>query len=87
MDELDYRAVAEAEVQPVRLDILRTMLRPAPGDDPGWSAKTIADELGLPLARTSHHFRVLAAAGLIEHVADRQRRGALQRCFRLACRA
>jgi DNA-binding MarR family transcriptional regulator len=64
MGELDYRAVAEAEVQPMRLAILRTMLEDPPEGDPGWSAKTIADRLGLTLARASHHFRALAAAGL-----------------------
>ena len=87
MGELDYRAVAEAEVQPMRLAILRTMLEDPPEGDPGWSAKAIADRLGLTLAKASYHFRALTTAGLIERIGDRPRRGALQRFFALACRA
>jgi DNA-binding transcriptional ArsR family regulator len=87
MDGLDYEAIAEAEADPTRLAILRFMLREPAGDDPGWSAKTISDGLELSLARASHHLRTLAAAGLIEQVGDRPRRGALQRFYVLACRA
>jgi DNA-binding transcriptional ArsR family regulator len=87
MDRLDYEAIAEAEADPTRLAILRLMLREPAGDDPGWSAKTVSDGLELSLSRASHHFRVLAAAELIEHVGDRPRRGALQRFYVVACRA
>jgi predicted transcriptional regulator len=86
-DDLDYRAIAEAEALPMRLAILRAMLADPPGGDPGWSAKTLAAELGVPLTALSYHVRNLAQSGLIENTEERVVRAVVQRFYRLACRA
>jgi DNA-binding MarR family transcriptional regulator len=62
-------------------------LEEPPDGLPGWSAKAISDRQDLTLARASHHVRRLRAAGLIEPVGDRRRRGAVETFFEVACLA
>jgi hypothetical protein len=50
---LNWEAIARSEAHPVRLAILERMLSPPPAGDPGWSASTLAEALGLGLATTS----------------------------------
>lgn len=50
------------------------------------SPNEIARELGEPLGRVSHHFRVLAKIGTIELVETRPRRGALEHFYRATVR-
>ena len=75
---LNWEAIARSEVHPVRLAILERMLSPPPAGDPGWSARTLAEALGLPLAATSHHVRLLRERGLLVELGRRQVRGAMQ---------
>lgn len=46
------------------------------------SPKEVAEELGEPLGRVSHHVRVLARLGAIELVNTRHRRGAVEHFYR-----
>lgn len=50
------------------------------------SPNEIARELGEPLGRVSHHFRVLAKIGTIELVETRPRRGAVEHFYRATIR-
>jgi DNA-binding transcriptional ArsR family regulator len=84
---LDYERIAEAEILPVRLAILRLMLKEPADGLPGWSATAISVPLDLTLATASHHVRHLRDSGLIERVGDRRRRGAVETFFELSCRA
>jgi Bacterial regulatory protein, arsR family len=67
--------------------MLRTMLREPPDGLPGWSPKLLSDELGMRLAKVSHHMRRLHETGLVRPVGTRPRRGAQEHFFELACRA
>jgi DNA-binding transcriptional ArsR family regulator len=75
---LNWEAIARSEAHPVRLAILERMLSPPPAGDPGWSASTLAEALGLGLATTSHHVRLLRERGLLVELGRRQVRGAMQ---------
>lgn len=86
--EADWRVIARAEIQPVRLAILDVMMSELPDGDPGWSAKTVASGLGLSLAAASHHVRSLRDKGLVAHVGrKRQVRGAVQTFYGLSEKA
>jgi hypothetical protein len=77
--DLDWRAVARAEVQPQRIAILEAMLGGPPEGDAGWATKAIAEALGVQIENLSYHVRKLAAHGLIEPVGERHVRGARRR--------
>jgi predicted transcriptional regulator len=66
--------------------MLRTMAQDPPDGLPGWSPKLLSDELGVRLAKVSHHMRRLHDAGLVRQVGTRQRRGAQEHFFELDCR-
>jgi DNA-binding transcriptional ArsR family regulator len=75
---LNWEAIARAEGHPVRLALMERMLSPAPEGEPGWSASTLAEALGLPLATVSHHVRLLRQRDLLTVLESRQVRGAMQ---------
>jgi DNA-binding transcriptional ArsR family regulator len=81
---LDWEAIARAGVHPRRLAILEHMVMPPPEGDPGWSAKTLATALNVPLAGASHHVRALRDAGLLVEVDTRRVRGAIQTFYALS---
>jgi hypothetical protein len=81
---LNWEAIARSEVHTMRLSILERMLSPPPADDPGWSASTLASALGVPLAPTSHHVRLLRGRGWLVECGRRQVRGAIQTFYELS---
>jgi DNA-binding transcriptional ArsR family regulator len=88
---LDYRRIAEAFVHPLKLRILALMAEPPPpravgegAPEPGWSPNRLYVAAGAPLGNVSYHVRELEKAGLIELVAVKQRRGALEHYYTLA---
>jgi DNA-binding transcriptional ArsR family regulator len=88
---LDYRRIAEAFVHPLKLRILALMTEPPPprpvGEgalEPGWSPNSLYVAAGEALGNVSYHVRQLERAGLIELVAVKQRRGALEHYYTLA---
>jgi DNA-binding transcriptional ArsR family regulator len=88
---LDYQRIAEAFVHPLKLRILALMAEPAPpraraegSPEPGWSPNSLSRALGAPLGNVSYHVRHLEKAGLIELVATKQRRGAVEHYYTLA---
>ena len=87
---LDYQRIAEAFVHPLKLRILALMAQPPPPravpegtPEPGWSPNNLYVALGEPLANVSYHVRQLEKADLIELVAVKQRRGALEHYYTL----
>ena len=88
---LDYRRIAEAFVHPLKLRILALMASPPPpravpegAPEPGWSPTCLYGALGVPLGNVSYHVHQLEKAGLIELVATKPRRGALEHYYTLA---
>ena len=88
---LDYQRIAEAFVHPLKLRILALMAEPPPpraapagSPEPGWSPNSLYLAVGQPLGNVSYHVRHLEKAGLIELVAIKQRRGALEHYYTLA---
>jgi DNA-binding transcriptional ArsR family regulator len=88
---LDYQRIAEAFVHPLKLRILALMSEPPPpravgegSSEPSWSPNNLYVALGEPLGNVSYHVRQLEKAGLIELVAVKQRRGALEHYYTLA---
>ena len=87
---LDYRRIAEAFVHPLKLRILALMAQPPPpraeegAREPGWSPTSLYVALGVPLGNVSYHVHQLENDGLIEVVAVKQRRGALEHYYTLA---
>jgi DNA-binding transcriptional ArsR family regulator len=88
---LDYQRIAEAFVHPLKLRILVLMSEPPPArvigegaPEPGWSPNSLYIAAGEPLGNVSYHVRQLEKAGLIELVAVKQRRGALEHYYTLA---
>ena len=87
----DYQRIAEALVHPLKLRILALMAEPPPpravsdgSPEPGWSPNGLYVAAGEPLGNVSYHVRELEEAGLIELVAVKQRRGALEHYYTLA---
>lgn len=87
----DYQRIAEAFVHPLKLRILALMAEPPPPRggpaelaQPGWSPNGLYGAAGEPLGNVSYHVRQLEKAGLIELVATKQRRGALEHYYTLA---
>ena len=88
---LDYEGIAEAFVHPLKLRILALMAEPPPpravsegSPEPGWSPNSLYVAAGESLGNVSYHVRELEKAGLIELVAVKQRRGALEHYYTLA---
>ena len=88
---LDYQRIAEAFVHPLKLRVLALMAEPPPpradsqgAPEPGWSPNSLYAALGEPLGNVSYHIRQLDKAGLIELVAVKPRRGALEHYYMLA---
>ena len=88
---LAYQRIAEAFVHPLKLRILALMAEPPPprfvpasSPEPGWSPNSLCRPVGASLGNVSYHVRQLAKAGLIELVATKQRRGALEHYYTLA---
>jgi DNA-binding transcriptional ArsR family regulator len=88
---LDYQRIAEAFVHPLKLRILVLMAEPPPpravtegAPEPGWSPNRLYVAAGESLGNVSYHVRQLEKAGLIELVATKQRRGALEHYYALA---
>jgi DNA-binding transcriptional ArsR family regulator len=73
-------------VHPLTLRTLALMAEPPPGDasESGWSPNSLYVAAGEPLGNVSYHVRQLEKAGLIELVAVKQRRGALEHYYTLA---
>lgn len=78
MTEINWRAVAEAEVHPLRLRILRAV-----GDQGETSPVDLARETGESVQLVSYHVRQLAENGLIHQTRTEPRRGALQHYYEL----
>ena len=72
---VNQRDAASALLNPLRRSILTTLA--APG-----SATTVAEAIGTPRQLVNYHLRVLERAGLVEEVAQRQRRGLTERIVR-----
>ena len=88
---LDYQRIAEAFVHPLKPRILALMAEPpapraAPNGapEPGWSPNRLDVAAGEPLGNVSYPVRQLEKAGLIELVATKQPRGALEHHYTLA---
>ena len=78
-------------MHPLKLRILALMTEPPPpraigegAPEPGWSPNSLYVAVGEPLANVSYHVRQLQKAGLIQLIATRQRRGALEHYYTLA---
>jgi hypothetical protein len=86
----DYQRIAESFVHPLKIRILKLMAEPPPQPaaegppEPGWSPNGLYVAAGEPLGNVSYHVRQLEKAGLIELVATKQRRGALEHYYTLA---
>ena len=85
---LDYQRIAEAFVHPLKLRILALMAEPPPpravgegAPEPGWSPNSLYVAAGEALGNVSYHVRQLEKAGLIELVATKPRRGALEHYY------
>jgi DNA-binding transcriptional ArsR family regulator len=88
---LDYQRITEAFVHPLKLRILALMAEPPPPratpegpPEARWSPNSLCIVVGEPLGNVSYHVRQLEKAGLIELVATKQRRGALEHYYTLA---
>jgi DNA-binding transcriptional ArsR family regulator len=67
-------------LSPLRRQLLARLRTPA-------SAAQLASELDLPRQRIGYHLRELAAAGLVELVEERRRRGFVERVLRASAEA
>ena len=70
--EITDPKLVRAYAHPLRIQILGLL------DDRVASPSEIASELGTPLSNTAYHVRQLASLGLVELVAERARRGAVE---------
>ena len=69
---IDQPTVAAAILSPLRVRVLRALVVPG-------SATTVASELGISRQKVNYHLRALEAAGLVELVEQRARRGLTER--------
>lgn len=72
--------VLRAALPPLRRRLLDRLREPA-------SAVVVAGEFGLPRQQVNYHLRTLEAAGLLELVETRARRGCTERVLRTSARA
>lgn len=77
---VDQPAALRAALTPVRRQLLERLREPA-------SAVEVAGELGLPRQRVNYHLRTLEAAGFLELVEERPRRGCTERVLRTSAKA
>ena len=77
---VDQPAVLRAALTPVRRQLLERLREPA-------SAVEVAGELGVPRQRVNYHLRTLEAAGFLELVEERPRRGCTERVLRTSAKA
>ena len=77
---IDEPVALRAALTPVRRQLLHRLRQPA-------SAVEVAGELGLPRQRVNYHLRTLEAAGFLELVEERPRRGCVERVLRTSARA
>src|SRR5687767_7699719 len=77
---VDRPAALRAALTPVRRQLLERLQEPA-------SAVVVAGELGLPRQKVNYHLRALEAAGFLELVEARPRRGCVERVLRTRARA
>jgi len=77
---VDEPAALRAALTPVRRQLLQRLREPA-------SAVEVAGELGLPRQRVNYHLRTLEAAGFLELVEERPRRGCVERVLRTSAKA
>jgi DNA-binding transcriptional ArsR family regulator len=77
---VDGPDVLRAALPPLRRRLLDRLREPA-------SAVVVAGEFGLPRQRVNYHLRVLEAAGFLELVEERPRRGCVERVLRTSARA
>jgi DNA-binding transcriptional ArsR family regulator len=76
---VNWQLLARANTHPLRISILEVL-----GIDGGrtLSPKDLSLELNAPLSTVNYHVTELAKAGLIEIVAERQVRGAIEHFYR-----
>ncbi|MBB5786454.1 ArsR/SmtB family transcription factor [Jiangella mangrovi] len=72
---LEEPAEVRAALSPPRRELLTALREPS-------SATQLAAAFGLPRQRVNYHLRVLEAAGLVELVEERRRRGFVERILR-----
>ena len=77
---IDGPDALRAALPPLRRQLLDRLREPA-------SAVVVAGELGLPRQRVNYHLRALEAAGFLELVEERPRRGCVERVLRTSARA
>jgi DNA-binding transcriptional ArsR family regulator len=77
---VDAPDALRAALPPLRRRLLERLREPA-------SAVAVAGELGLPRQRVNYHLRTLEAAGFLELVEERPRRGCVERVLRTSARA
>jgi DNA-binding transcriptional ArsR family regulator len=69
-----------AALSPLRRELLRRLEQPA-------SATELAAAMGQPRQKVNYHLRMLEAAGLVELVEERRRRGCIERIMRASAQA
>src|SRR5690348_5900289 len=74
------RRLANALLQPARLDVLRQLAEPR-------SCPQVAAALGLTTSRVHYHVKVLEKAGLVERVAERRVRAVVEGVYQAAARS
>jgi len=77
---VDAPDALRAALPPLRRRLLERLREPA-------SAVVVAGEFGLPRQRVNYHLRTLEAAGFLELVETRARRGCTERVLRTSARA
>jgi predicted ArsR family transcriptional regulator len=77
---VDAPEVLRAALPPLRRRLLERLREPA-------SAVVVAGEFGLPRQQVNYHLRTLEAAGFLELVETRPRRGCTERVLRSSARA
>jgi DNA-binding transcriptional ArsR family regulator len=81
--DLDWQALAEVSIHPLRLRILKR----AASTDGKFSPVELAAEFGEPLGNVSYHVRELREAGLVRPAGTTPRRGAVQHYYKVAAKA
>jgi DNA-binding transcriptional ArsR family regulator len=81
--DIDWERLARAETHPLRISALQAFAADPKAE---LSAKLLSDQLDVPLGNVAYHLNGLARAGVIELASTHQRRGALEKRYRLAKR-
>ena len=81
VDALPWERIARAYVSAAAVRVLETLAGPSP-DEEGWSAKSLAAALEMPLTTASYHLRMLRDRGLVVQTGERRAaRGAMYETF------